>query len=69
MEFKETIYEHAPKYNSITFKSKWIDISVESADIGGDVMITIDNSGEEFSVYLTQENIQQLITHLQKQLK
>ena len=70
MEFKETIHEHAPQYNEIEFKGKWVTMTVSSADLGGDVEINISESGyDDQYVFLNQENIKQLITHLQKQLK
>lgn len=69
MEFKEIKFEHAPEYNSIQFVSKWITVDICSSDMGGDVEICIDRDGESASFYLNQENIKQLIVHLQKQIK
>ena len=69
MEFKETIYEHAPEYNTIEFKGKYIKMEIFSADLGGDVEISITEDGDEKFVFLNQENLKHLITHLQKQVK
>ena len=68
MEFKETIWEHNPEWDTIEFMGKCTNMEVSSVDKDGEVEITVTN-GEEFRVFLNQENIQQLITHLQKQLK
>ena len=69
MEFKETKFENAPEYNSIQFVSNWITVDISSADMGGDIEIEINRDGESESFYLNQENIKQLIAHLQKQIK
>ena len=69
MEFKETNWETNPEWNTIEFMGKWTNMEVSSVDNDGDVEITVTNDGEDFRVFLNQENIQQLITHLQKQLK
>lgn len=69
MEYKEIKFEHASEYNSIQFVSKWITIDIGSVDMGGDIAIGINRDGESESFYLNQENIKQLISHLQKQIK
>lgn len=68
MEFKETNWETNPEWDTIEFMGKWTNMEVSSVDKDGEVEITVTN-GEEFRVFLNQENIHQLITHLQKQLK
>ena len=69
MEFKETIWENNPEWNTIEFKGKFTNIEVSSLDKDGEVAIeiTVDND-LPVTIFLNQENIQQLITHLQKQL-
>ena len=69
MEFKETNWETNPGWNTIEFMGRWTNMEVSSVDPDGEVEITVTNDGENFRVFLNQENIQQLITHLQKQLK
>jgi len=70
MEFKEIKFEHHPEWDSIAFTSKWIEMVVNSANKAGDISITISALREpDVHIFLTQENIQQLITHLQKQLE
>ena len=69
MEFKENVYAEWPEWNSIEFKGKWIKMEVKSADSSGDVEISITEDGDEKFVFLNQENLKHLITHLQKQLK
>ncbi len=70
MEFKETIFENCPEFNSIEFKGNFTNMEVSSLDKDGEVAIeiTVDND-LPVTIFLNQENIQQLITHLQKQLK
>ena len=69
MEFKETIWENNSEWNTIEFKGKFTNIEVSSLDKDGEVSIeiTVDND-LPVTIFLNQENIQQLITHLQKQL-
>ena len=69
MEYKEIKFEHALEYNHIQFLSKWIIFDISSVDMGGDIEIEINRDGESVSFYLNQENIKQLISHLQKQIK
>jgi hypothetical protein len=69
MEFKETNWETNPGWNTIEFMGKWTNMEVSSIDKDGDLEITVTNDGEDFRVFLNQENIKQLITHLQKQIK
>ena len=69
MGFKETNWETNPGWNTIEFMGRWTNMEVSSVDPDGEVEITVTNDGENFRVFLNQENIQQLITHLQKQLK
>jgi hypothetical protein len=70
MEFRETIFENNPECNSIEFNGNWTNMEVSSVDIDGDVAIEISNDCDsDIHIFLTQENIKQLINHLQKQLK
>jgi hypothetical protein len=69
MEFKETNWGNNPEWNTIEFRGKWTSMEVSSVDHEKEVEFSMVADGEEFRVFLNQENIQQLITHLQKQLK
>jgi hypothetical protein len=69
MEFKEIIYETVPDWNYIEFHGKWTSMSVSPKDKDGDIEIELNESGNEtMRVYLNKENIQHLITYLEKQL-
>ena len=54
----------------IVFLSGYKELSFESKDDDGDVEINLDASDsiEIHAIYLNQENIKLLISHLQKQL-
>jgi hypothetical protein len=69
MEFSQTTYVDNPEYNQIVFVSKRGNTQVEigSFDKDDEVEFFVDN-GESTTFFLTRENVQQLITHLQKQL-
>lgn len=70
MEFRETIFENKPEWNSIEFIGKWTNMEVTASDTDGDVEIAIDAGWDQsVHIFLNQENIKQLINHLQKQLK
>lgn len=70
MEFRETIFENNPEWNTIEFNGKWTNMEVSSVDIDGEVAIEIDSGWDQnVHIFLNQENIKQLINHLQKQLK
>jgi len=71
MKFREIKYENLPHWDSIEFSTEigTRKMEVNSADMSGDVEIEMTEWDKTISVYLTQENIKQLITHLQKQLK
>ena len=70
MEFRETIFENNPECNLIEFNGKWTSMEVSSVDIDGEVAIEIDAGWDQsVHIFLNQENIKQLINHLQKQLK
>ena len=69
MEFKENVNKFNPDYTSIEFKGKWVSMEVTSADKSGDVEIRITEDGDEKYIFINQENLKQLITHLQKQVK
>jgi hypothetical protein len=70
MEFSQTTYVDNPEYNQIVFDSKRGNTRVEigSFDKDGEVEFFVVQYNESASFYLTRENVQQLITHLQKQL-
>ena len=70
MKFRETIFENNPECNTIEFNGKWTNMEVSSVDKDGEVAIeiTMDND-PSVNIFLNQENIKQLINHLQKQLK
>jgi RecB family endonuclease NucS len=71
MEFRETIWNEHPEWNTIEFISSSgnITLNVCSNDQDDEVEINISEFGVTHGVYLTQDNIKQLINHLQKQLK
>jgi hypothetical protein len=69
MEFKETSWGSNPKWNTIEFKGRWTSMEVSSADHEETVEFSMVVHDEEFRVFLNQENLKQLITHLQKQIK
>ena len=71
MEFKEIKYETTPQWNTIEFTSERgnHEMTVSSIDRDGEIEIEMVAYNESTSVFLTQDNIKQLITHLQKQLK
>ena len=62
MKFKE-------KNWSIELSNELNNIEIHQLDDDGEVEIDINGFDCSVSFILTQENIQQLITHLQKQLK
>ena len=71
MEFKEIKYETTSQWNTIEFTSERgnREMTVSSIDRDGEIVIDLVAYNESTSVVLTQDNIKQLITHLQKQLK
>jgi len=70
MEFRETIFENKPEWNAIEFSGRWTSMEISSVDKDGDVGIEISNDCDaDTHIFLNQENIRQLINHLQKQLK
>ena len=70
MEFSQTTFIDNPQYDQIVFTSSKGNTRVEigSFDKDGEVEFFVTELGESTSFYLTRENVQQLITHLQKQL-
>jgi hypothetical protein len=70
MEFTQTTYVNNPEWDQIVFASQTGNTRVEigSIDKDEDIEFFIVEGSESTSFYLTRENIQQLITHLQKQL-
>jgi hypothetical protein len=68
MEFSQTTYVDNPEYNQIVFDSKRGNTRVEigSFDKDGEVEFFVTELGESTTFFLTRENVQQLITHLQK---
>jgi hypothetical protein len=70
MEFKETIWENHPEWDTIEFNGKWTHMEISSVDKDGDIGIEIIRDGDpSVNIFLNQENIKQLISHLQKQIK
>ena len=69
MEFSQTTFIDNPQYDQIVFTSNKGNTRVEisSFDKDNEVEFFVDN-GESTTFFLTRENVQQLITHLQKQL-
>ena len=54
-------------YQSFVHKGKWVEFTVESADKDGDVEISMED-GDVRTTHLNQQQIVELISHLQKQL-
>ena len=69
MEFTQTTFVDNPQYDQIVFTSNRGSTRVEISafDKDDEVEFVVDN-GESTTFFLTRENVQQLITHLQKQL-
>jgi len=70
MEFTQTTFVNNPEWDQIAFTSQSGNtrVEIDSIDKDGDVEFFIVDGSESTSFFLNRENIQQLITHLQKQL-
>jgi len=70
MEFTQTTFVNNPEWDQIVFASQTGNTRVEigSIDKDGDIEFFIVEGSESTCFFLNRENIQQLITHLQKQL-
>jgi hypothetical protein len=68
MEFSQTTFVDNPEFNQMVLISKSGNTRVEigSFDKDGEVEFFVTDGSESTSFYLTRENVQQLITHLQK---
>ena len=68
MEFTQTTYVDNPQWDQIVFTSQSGNTRVEigSFDKDGEVEFFVTELGESTTFFLNKENIQQLITHLQK---
>jgi hypothetical protein len=71
MIFREIEYITDHEWNTISFETVSGNTIVEigAVDSDGDVEICIIQGNEQGAAYFNQENIQQLITHLQKQIR
>ena len=67
MKFTKTTYESQPQWNQIVFTSDSGNTRVEigSPDKDGDVEFFVVDGSESTTFFLSSENIQQLILHLQ----
>ena len=70
MEFTQTTFTTQPQYDTIVFNSPTGNTVAEIGSIGedGKMEFFIYDSNASTTFFLNRENIQQLITHLQKQL-
>lgn len=63
-----TIFNKDTKYQSIEFNSNRGQLTVESKDNNNTVEFELHEYGERIRITLDQEEIKELINHLQKQL-
>jgi hypothetical protein len=68
MEFSQTTFVDNPEWDQIIFSTSNTRVEIGSTDKDGDVEFFVVDGSESTYFYLNKENIQQLITHLQKQL-
>lgn len=70
MEFSQTTFIETPHWNQIRFTSKSGNTHVEigSMDKAGDVEFFVTEGSESTTFFLSRENVEQLISHLQNQL-
>jgi len=68
MEFNQTNFVDNPEWDQIVFSSSNTRVEIGATDKDGDMEFFVVDGSESTSFYLNRENIQQLITHLQKQL-
>lgn len=70
MEFSQTTYIDNPEWNQIVFATKSGNTRVEigAPDKDGDTEFFITEGSESTTFFLSRENIEQLISHLQNQL-
>jgi hypothetical protein len=70
MEFIQTTFTTQPQYDTIVFNSITGNTVAEIGSINedGELEFFIYDSNASTTFFLNKENIQQLITHLQKQL-
>lgn len=71
MEFTQTNFVNNPEWNQITFTSTSgrTQVEIGSIDKDNEMEFFVVEGNETTSFYLNRENIQQLITHLQKQIQ
>lgn len=69
MEFRAITFENTPSWDSIEFSNERIQLNVYPIDDDSEVQLELDNGDKVMNVYLTQNNIKQLIDYLQKQIK
>jgi hypothetical protein len=55
-------------YDRLIIKRKWTTLDISSVDKDGDIEIELDDSRETISLYITQNEIKEIIEFLQKQI-
>jgi hypothetical protein len=55
-------------YDRLIIKRKWTTLDMSSVDKDGDIEIELDDSRETISLYITQNEIKEIIEFLQKQI-
>ena len=55
-------------YDRLIIKRKWTTLDIRSVDKDGDIEIELDDSRETISLYITQNEIKEIIEFLQKQI-
>ena len=55
-------------YDRLIIKRKWTTLDISSVDKDGDIEIELDDSHETISLYITQNEIKEIIEFLQKQI-
>ena len=55
-------------YDRLIIKRKWTTLDMSSVDKDGDIEIELDDSRETISLYITQNEIKEIVEFLQKQI-
>ena len=55
-------------YETLIIQGKWTNLELTSVDKDGDIEIELNNTDENISLYLNQNEIKEVIEFLQRQL-
>jgi|688.fasta_scaffold72635_10 hypothetical protein len=55
-------------YETLIIQGKWTSLELTSVDKDGDIEIELNNTDENISLYLNQNEIKEVIEFLQKQI-